>query len=99
MDNVTDDFALVHFDTALTYDSQRVIPLLHAAKATVKEAWGDDVWLFGSPWSPPGWMKNNKWVPFVSSSSSLAPPLAVSSTASCVRTPRSRAPTRSCAAT
>jgi len=58
-DNVTDDFNLVHFDKSLTYDQQRVIPLIRLAKEKV-EAWGGHpIRLFGSPWSPPGWMKNN----------------------------------------
>ena len=58
-DNVTDDFALTHFDKNLTYDQQRVIPLIRAARE-VSAGWTlDPILLFGSPWSPPGWMKNN----------------------------------------
>jgi len=33
LDNVTDDFDLVHFDSDLTYDSQRVLPLARLALA------------------------------------------------------------------
>ena len=58
-DNVTDDFSLVHFDHNLTYDRQRVMPLIRAARA-VAAAWTtNEIKLFGSPWSPPGWMKRN----------------------------------------
>ena len=53
LDNVTDDFALTHFDTALTYDHEHVIPLLKLASAAASEP----IKFFGSPWSPPAWMK------------------------------------------
>lgn len=56
LDNVTGDFALAHFDSALTYDSQRVIPLLRSA-AALSRANGRALRLFGSPWSPPAWLK------------------------------------------
>lgn len=59
MDNVTDDFALQYFDSNLTYDSQRVLPMIRGAKAAALAGWGDDIRLFASPWSPPGWMKQN----------------------------------------
>ena len=58
-DNVTDDFALAHFDHNVSYDRQRVIPLIHAARAVAAGWTTDPIRLFGSPWSPPGWMKNN----------------------------------------
>ena len=58
-DNVTDDFALLHFDHTLAYDQQRVVPLLREATAKAASWGGAPLRLFGSPWSPPGWMKQN----------------------------------------
>jgi len=59
LDNTTDDFELIHFDAALTYDSQRVLPLARLALAKAASWGGTPLKLFGSPWSPPGWMKVN----------------------------------------
>ena len=59
LDNVTDDFELAHFDDAMEYDSQRVLPLARLALAKAASWGGAPLKLFGSPWSPPGWMKNN----------------------------------------
>jgi glucosylceramidase len=36
-------------------DRRYILPFIQAAK---KQA-GEDLWLFASPWSPPGWMKTN----------------------------------------
>jgi len=60
-DNVRGDTNLSHFDHTLAYDHQRVIPMIKQARATATAAgsWGDDIKLFASPWSPPGWMKTN----------------------------------------
>jgi glucosylceramidase len=62
-DNVTDDFALAHFDHSLAYDRQRVMPMIRRAMSTAAKAWGgstaESIKLFASPWSPPGWMKTN----------------------------------------
>jgi glucosylceramidase len=58
-DNVTNDFSLSNFDSTLGYDRQRVMPLLRDAQATLANWTQDKLWLFASPWSPPGWMKNN----------------------------------------
>jgi glucosylceramidase len=58
-DNVSDDFSLASFDANLTYDQQRVIPLIRLAQAKAAGWGGHPLRLFGSPWSPPGWMKNN----------------------------------------
>lgn len=58
-DNVTDDFSLANFDSTLAYDSQRVIPAIKLAMAKVASYTTHPIKLFGSPWSPPGWMKNN----------------------------------------
>lgn len=58
-DNVTDDFALASFDDNVTYDQQRVIPLIRAARAVTAGWTSAPLRLFGSPWSPPGWMKRN----------------------------------------
>ena len=54
-DNVTDDFALAHFDHSLAYDAQRVQPMIRGAQAVAVHP----LKLFASPWSPPGWMKTN----------------------------------------
>ena len=59
LDNVTDDFALEHFDSALTYDEQRVLPLIRLAQEKVSQWNGQPIRLYASPWSPPGWMKTN----------------------------------------
>ena len=40
-DNVTDDFALEHFDHTLAYDRQRVQPMIKRAMATAAESWRD----------------------------------------------------------
>jgi glucosylceramidase len=58
-DNHTDDFALKHFDHTLAYDHQRVVPMIKRALSTAAAAWNDTIKLFASPWSPPGWMKQN----------------------------------------
>lgn len=58
-DNVTDDFALEHFDHTLAYDRKRVMPMIRRAKKVAVESWQDPIRLFASPWSPPGWMKTN----------------------------------------
>lgn len=52
-DNVSDDFSLAHFDANLTYDKQRVLPMAALAVAVSAEP----IRFFGSPWSPPAWMK------------------------------------------
>ena len=59
LDNVTDDFELAHFDDDMQYDSQRVLPLARLALAKAASWGGPPLKLFGSPWSPPGWMKTN----------------------------------------
>ena len=53
LDNVSGDWALSQFDAAMAYDSQRVLPLLRLAQAAA----GEPLRLFGSPWSPPAWLK------------------------------------------
>lgn len=55
MDNVTGDFSLAAFDSALTHDSAYVVPFATAMSARA----GGKLKLFFSPWSPPGWMKNS----------------------------------------
>jgi len=57
-DNVSKDYTLSQFDTKLTHDTQTMIPIILRAFNTVKSR-GVDLKLFLSPWSPPGWMKNN----------------------------------------
>jgi glucosylceramidase len=53
LDNVSGDWSLLHFDAGMAYDSQRVLPLMRLAQAAA----GAPLRLFGSPWSPPAWMK------------------------------------------
>ena len=54
-DNVTDDFSLQYFDHNVTYDQQRVIPLIKS----IMQKSADPIRFFASPWSPPGWIKQN----------------------------------------
>jgi len=53
--NVTEDFELKYFDTNVTHDTVAMIPFIHAAQKTSPIP----LYLFASPWSPPGWMKVN----------------------------------------
>ncbi|CAG2110027.1 unnamed protein product, partial [Medioppia subpectinata] len=53
-DNYKNDFELKHFNLTKE-DFNDKIPLIKAAKQVSKH----DLRLFGSPWSPPAWMKNN----------------------------------------
>lgn len=57
-DNTPDDFSLANFDHNLTYDGVNVQPFIRAAQAVARKR-SADIKLFGSPWSPPGWMKTN----------------------------------------
>ena len=50
-----DDFALAHFDSNATRDRTTLIPLIRRAM----EVAGAPLRLFGTPWSPPYWMKTN----------------------------------------
>ena len=53
-DDVVGDINLENFDEDVTYDQSLSLPLIHdALKAK------PDLLLFGSPWSPPAWMKDN----------------------------------------
>ena len=52
LDETAGDYAMTHF--SLERDRQRLIPFIKAAKAV-----RPDLKLWGSPWSPPSWMKNN----------------------------------------
>jgi glucosylceramidase len=60
-DNVSDDFALRHFDAYVTRDRQAIIPFVADAIETVVAGGGQaaDLRLYFSPWSPPGWMKTS----------------------------------------
>ena len=58
-DNVTGDMNLAEFDDSLSYDNQRVIPLIRLANETASTKGSGPLRLFASPWSPPGWMKTN----------------------------------------
>ncbi len=50
---VAEDMKMEHFDAS--HDDQDIIPVVQAA---LKE--NPDLYLFSSPWSPPGWMKSSK---------------------------------------
>ncbi len=51
-DDVPGDVELKHF--SLDYDRQYILPLLRQARAI-----NPDLFLYSSPWSPPGWMKTS----------------------------------------
>eukprot|EP00285_Hemiselmis_virescens_P003840 CAMPEP_0173406742 /NCGR_PEP_ID=MMETSP1356-20130122/65325_1 /TAXON_ID=77927 ORGANISM="Hemiselmis virescens, Strain PCC157" /NCGR_SAMPLE_ID=MMETSP1356 /ASSEMBLY_ACC=CAM_ASM_000847 /LENGTH=363 /DNA_ID=CAMNT_0014367777 /DNA_START=51 /DNA_END=1138 /DNA_ORIENTATION=+ len=54
------DPSLKHFDTKASVDVQNgMIPMILDALATIRASGGDELLLFGSPWSPPQWMKTN----------------------------------------
>jgi glucosylceramidase len=53
-DDVAGDKTLHDFDTEVKYDQELSLPLIHdALKAN------PDLLFYGSPWSPPAWMKDN----------------------------------------
>ena len=53
-DDVEGDKTLRNFDTAVKYDQELSLPLIHdALKAN------PGLLFYGSPWSPPAWMKDN----------------------------------------
>jgi glucosylceramidase len=53
-DDSEGDQYLDNFDTSVKYDQNLSLPLIHDALAI-----RPDLTLFGSPWSPPAWMKDN----------------------------------------
>jgi len=57
-DDTLNDFNLTHFDTTLEEDTLTILPMLHDVLgldgSSMKSAR-----LYGSPWSPPSWMKSN----------------------------------------
>ena len=56
-DNVTDDTELKYFDDNVSHDVEiGIIPMIQAAQDAIVKA-GGKLSLFGSPWSPPAWMK------------------------------------------
>ena len=57
-DATPDDFTLAHFDHNLTYEKVNVIPFIKGTLDVV-HAYGGEVKMFASPWSPPPWMKTN----------------------------------------
>lgn len=40
---------------SISHDEEHILPVLRAARQS-----NPDLFIFGSPWSPPGWMKSNK---------------------------------------
>ena len=71
-DSTPDDFSLAHFDHNLTYDKVNVQPFIKGALA-VARAYGADIKMFASPWSPPGWMKTNNQQDGCSGPNSMKP--------------------------
>ena len=53
-DDVAGDYDLGKFDTTVAHDRNLSLPMIHAAIAA-----NPSLKLFGSPWSPPAWMKDN----------------------------------------
>jgi glucosylceramidase len=53
-DDVEGDYDLENFDTTVAYDANLSIPMITAALER-----NPHLKLFGSPWSPPAWMKDN----------------------------------------
>ena len=53
-DDIVGDKSLSQFDTEVKYDQSLSLPLIHDA-LTAKP----DLLFYGSPWSPPAWMKDN----------------------------------------
>jgi glucosylceramidase len=49
------DASLTYFDESVKYDQNLSLPLIRDALAAAP-----DLKLYGSPWSPPAWMKDNK---------------------------------------
>jgi len=59
-DDTNGDLSLAHFDTAVTHDTQALIPLVQRAMQKVQQAGGGQTLrLLATPWSPPAWMKRN----------------------------------------
>jgi len=57
-DDMAKDDNLTYFDTSLRDDSDLLIPLINAAISVPNSSMTHGK-LFGSPWSPPAWMKTN----------------------------------------
>lgn len=55
-DDVAGDYDLEHFDMSVSHDQKEMLPFIKRALATSKKA-GRKLNLFGSPWSPPAWLK------------------------------------------
>jgi glucosylceramidase len=56
-DEVAGDWDLNHFDMEVEHDQVAIIPFIKRAVAT-SQASGRHIRLFGSPWSPPAWLKS-----------------------------------------
>ena len=50
--------SLPHFDHTVAHDAKHVIPFVLKAQARAAQENNSVLRLFGSPWSPPAWMKN-----------------------------------------
>jgi len=57
-DDVDNDHDLTHFDMNVSRDSEALIPFIRDAQDILKSQ-GKALKLFGTPWSPPAWMKSN----------------------------------------
>merc|ERR1711865_349766 len=58
LDDMAGDYNLTYFDDSLTDDNELIIPLVNAAVRLPNSTLAGGK-LFGSPWSPPAWMKDN----------------------------------------
>ena len=59
-DSEDGDFQLSSFDTSVGHDAASMIPFMKRATEALKaSAFGDDLKIIASPWSPPAWMKEN----------------------------------------
>jgi glucosylceramidase len=57
-DDTEDDFDLVDFDMQVSHNVQNgMVDMAQRAAGKLKQAWGNDLKLMASPWSPPAWMK------------------------------------------
>jgi len=57
-DGVAGDWDLLHFDDSVAHDVfSGLIPMLQRAAAAATEGGRTPLRLFGSPWSPPAWLK------------------------------------------
>lgn len=59
-DDVDGDYDLKYFDNQVLHDQIAIIPFIKQAIATSVSSGLGNIKLFGSPWSPPDWLKSKK---------------------------------------